>query len=300
MTNLTTIQLSAGVPVSGTGNVSTLDNLMSFGISNVVLANSSATIGNVVIQSSANLVLASSTNMIGNVIVQSSANIGLDSGTNMIGNVIVQSSANVGLASGTNMIGNVIVQSSANVGIATGTNIIGSVYTQDTLRTTYRYAIANVTPTATPTDFLMIKGSATTTLHVKVIKIWGFSTAANSIYVQLVRRAAAYTTQGSAVFNTITAGKHDVNDASATANVSYISGGNFTANAAAVGGPLETAILNTGPNAQVPVVWNYTLNQDKALAVRGQSDFLFINFSGNTVPAGGALTITLEIEEDTL
>ena len=380
MPNLTSIELSAGVPVSGSGHVSTLDNLMSFGISNVALANSTSTIGNVVIQSSANLVLASSTNMIGNVIVQSSANVGLAPGTNMIGNVIVQSSANVGLAAGTNlignvgiqssaniglaagtnmignvivqssanvglaagtnmignvmiqssaniglatgtnmignvmvqssanvglaagtnMIGNVMIQSSANIGLAAGTNLIGSVYIQDTLRTTYRYSIAGITPLATPTDFLMIKGSGTATIHVKVIKLWGFSTAANCIYVQLVRRSAAYTTIGSGAFNTITAGKHDTNDSLATANVSYISGGNFTSVGAQVGGPLETAIIAMGPNAQLPVIWNYTLQQDRPLTLRGTGDLLYINFFGNTVPSGGLFTVSIETEEDAL
>src|SRR5208283_1012599 len=97
---------------------------------------------------------------------------------------------------------------------------------------------------------------------------------------------------------TITAGKHDTNDAAATANVSYVGTANFTTVGTAVGGPLETAILATSPNAQVPVVWNYAQNQDKALIVRGAGDFLFINFNANTVPAGGTLTIAVEMEED--
>jgi hypothetical protein len=198
------------------------------------------------------------------------------------------------------MIGNVIVQSSANVVLANGTNVIGSVYVQDTLRKTYRYSIANVTPVATPTDFLMIGGSSTTTVHIKVIKIQCFSTAANSIYVQLIRRTAAYTTQGGAVFNAITAGKHDPSDASATANVTYISNANFTTVGAAAGGPLECSIVPTGPNALGPLVWNYAYNQDKALTLRGASDFLFINFGANAVPAGGSMTIVVETEEDLL
>ena len=54
--------------------------------------------------------------------------------------------------------------------------------------------------------------------------------------------------------------------------------------------------LVTGQPA--PLVWEFATRQDKAVLLRGVSDFLYINLGGAAVPAGGTIDYEIEIEED--
>jgi hypothetical protein len=54
--------------------------------------------------------------------------------------------------------------------------------------------------------------------------------------------------------------------------------------------------LSTGQ--PFPLVWDFSTRQDKALILRGTTDFIAINGNGATVPAGGAIDYEIEIEED--
>lgn len=166
-------------------------------------------------------------------------------------------------------------------------------------KSTFRYA-GNFTPVATPTDALMIQGSATKTLRVKRIALGGLATTAGSMPTTLIRRSTQFTTQGTAVFNAIaTPGRHDTNDVAATGVVATIGTANLTAVGATAGnegqGRIWLPLVTAQPS---PLVWEFATRQDKALILRGTSDFLFINFNGAALPAGGTVDYEIEIEED--
>jgi hypothetical protein len=165
----------------------------------------------------------------------------------------------------------------------------------DGAKATYRYA-GTFTPAATPTDMIVITGSASKTGRVKRIALGGIATTAGSMPVTLIRRSVINTGGTSAAVTS--GGKHDVNDATATVIPAI-----YSANASGLGtsaGNLGQGRLwlplSTGQ--PFPLVWDFSTRQDKALILRGTTDFIAINGNGATVPAGGAIDYEIEIEED--
>lgn len=171
------------------------------------------------------------------------------------------------------------------------------VRTSEHRKNTFRYA-GNFSPVATPTDVLLIQGSATKTLRIKRIALGGIATANGNMPVSLVRRSAAPT---GGTLAAIAGGAHDaVNDGAATGVVSK-----FTANATSVGTAVATigqgrvffiTTATGGPPA--PLVWEFATRQDKAFILRGSSDYLAINLGGGALTAGAVLDFEIELEED--
>lgn len=173
--------------------------------------------------------------------------------------------------------------------------------TSEHRKASFRYA-GNFTPIATPTDALMIKGSATTTVRIKRIALSGAAgTAAGTIPATLIRRSTQFTTQGTAVFNAVTAGKMDnVNDAAAAAVVATVGTANITS--------LGTTVANLGQGRvwfpiaasapPLPLIWEFATRQDKPIILRGVLDFLFINFGAGTIPTSGTIDFEIHTEED--
>lgn len=164
---------------------------------------------------------------------------------------------------------------------------------------TFRYA-GTFTPVATPTDALMIQGSATRTLRIKRIALGGVATANGNMPAQLIRRSTQFTTQGTAVFNAVTPGRHDPNDVAATGVVATIGTANVTSVGTSAGqlGQGRLFLPTTATGTPSPLVWEFATRQDKPLILRGVADFLFINLVGAAVPAGGVIDFEIEIEED--
>ena len=165
--------------------------------------------------------------------------------------------------------------------------------------TTYRYAGLAFAAVATPTDFIVIQGSATKTVFVKRIKLIGAATAAGNMPVQAVRRSDNGT-PGSAVLTAVTAAKADTTDAAATAVVSTVGTANYTTPGTSAGvvatGRLQMTALGTGV-AVVPTVWEFATRQDKGIALRGTGQYLNLNLNGAAIPAGGVIDYEIEIEE---
>jgi len=164
---------------------------------------------------------------------------------------------------------------------------------------TFRYA-GTFTPVATPTDVLMIKGSATKTLRVKSIILGGVATGNGNMIATLLRRSTQFTTQGTAVFNAVTAGAHDTTDGAATGVVATIGTANITSLGTLVGnlGQRRLFMPTTATGTPNPLSWDFATHQDKALILRGVADFVFVNLNGGAVPAGGVIDYEIEIEED--
>ena len=167
-------------------------------------------------------------------------------------------------------------------------------------KATYRYSGLAFSPVATPTDFIVIQGSATKTIRVKHIALNGIATTAGVMPIQIVKRTSA-PTLGSAVLTAVTAGKHDSTDAAATAVVSTVGTANITTLGTAAGvigvGRLS---LTTAASALAngDIEWEFALRSDKPVILRGATEYLVINANAGAVPAGGAIDYEIETEED--
>lgn len=162
----------------------------------------------------------------------------------------------------------------------------------------YRYAVLAFAPVATPTDVLVIQGSATKNLAIKRIVLQGVATAAGNMPVQIIRRSAADTT--TCVLTAVTVGQQDKNDPAPSAVVSTVGTancGSLGTSAGVIGvGRLQMSAAGTGLAIQ-PLVWEYATRLDKSLVVRGITDFIVINLNGAAIPAGGVIDIEVEMEE---
>lgn len=167
---------------------------------------------------------------------------------------------------------------------------------------TYRYAVSAFAAVATPTDVVVITGSATAgrRVIVKRIKIEGAATAAGNMPVTIIRRSSVGTL-GSAVLTAITPAKMDSNQTAATGVVSTVGTANYTTLGTAAGlvdtGRVQMTALGTGV-AVVPYQCNFADRLDKPVVLRGVAELLCINFGGAAIPSGGVLDITIETEED--
>ena len=167
-------------------------------------------------------------------------------------------------------------------------------------RPTYSYGVLAFAAVATPTDVVVIQGSASKRVAVKRIMIWGAATAAGTMPVQVIRRSTAGTL-GSAVLTAVTPAKHDTNQASASGVVSTVGTANYTSLGTSAGivatGRLQMTALGTGV-AAVPFILDFGDRLTKPVYLRGASEFCNINFNGAAIPSGGVMDLTIEIEED--
>jgi hypothetical protein len=161
---------------------------------------------------------------------------------------------------------------------------------------TFRYTAVDITPVATATDVLVLKGSATKVIRVTKITIMGSATASAIYDVYLVKRTAA-NTGGTSTAPTATAA--DTNDGTASATLAL-----YTANPSALGTGtnMEAAKTYLGTAAitspQINFIWGN--RNDKAPVLRGTSEALAINFAGAAVPTGASLYLSVEWTEDTI
>jgi adenine deaminase len=158
---------------------------------------------------------------------------------------------------------------------------------------TYGVAAVGITPAATPTDIVIISGSATKTVRVKQVIVSGVATTAGSMDVSLIKRTAA-NTGGTSTAPSIA--KFDAGDAAASAVVTQ-----YSANASALGAgvAIATKKLNLGLAGDAGVVvFDFANRNDKPVILRGVAQGLAINFNGGAVPAGGSITYSVEFEED--
>jgi hypothetical protein len=176
---------------------------------------------------------------------------------------------------------------------APGTTGIPSTNSEGTKRT-YSVGTGGFTPAATATDFFTIVGSATTTVRVTRISIWGFATSAITEEILLIIRTTADLT-GTASQPTIA--QHDQNDAAATAVANLYSVNPGTLGSS--GGVLRQSKLNCGATgAAGQIVWDFGLRNAKAIVLRGVAQCLALNYNGAAVPSGMKLSIEVEFTEE--
>ena len=175
--------------------------------------------------------------------------------------------------------------------------------TQQVSNPTFRYAASAFSMVATPTDVIVIQGSATKTINITKIRLAG-AIGAGTMPFTIVRRSTAGTLSP-AVLTAVAAAFVDTNQATATATVSTVGTGNYgtlgTQNP--TGGVIDSgrlvflAAAAAGGDSEA-VKLTYGVSNDQPLKLRGTSDFICINFGGAAIPASGVLDFSIETFED--
>ena len=177
--------------------------------------------------------------------------------------------------------------------------LVQKVVEDDALRIkgTYSAGALGVTPAATPSTVIEIKGSATKTVRVKKIVFQGVATTAKQWPITVFRAAAAIA-DGTRVTPAIN--KYDTGDAAATAVITH-----FTANPTpAAANPASSAIavrdvtLTAPATAAQPWELDFCRNGEKGLVLRGTADCIEIGMGGGALTAGEKFSYMVMWEED--
>lgn len=190
-------------------------------------------------------------------------------------------------------------QAGTGVAVVQGANPATLVSCEGT-QATYEYGVAALAPVATPTAFVVIQGSATKTIRIKKIRVAGVATAQGNMQIQLARWSTAGTV-GSAVLTAVAAVKHDILDPAATAVVSTVGTANYTTQGTGSAVPflcdrIFMGVVATG--VVTPNEFTFATRNDKAIILRGATDFIVISGNGSAIPAGGVVDISIETSED--
>ncbi len=167
--------------------------------------------------------------------------------------------------------------------------------TEEHLKPTFRYCAVTQTFYSTGAAVLLeIIGSATQTIRIKKILLWG--QCATKFFAELTLGRATAASAGTPA--ALTAGKMDKNDQAATATVNV-----YTAAATSGTGfaAFDARIMGIAPPAASmiaqPVIWDFCINNDKPLILRGTGDVIQI-FNNTTGLGAGTFGCMVETEED--
>lgn len=166
------------------------------------------------------------------------------------------------------------------------------------VKPTYVYAVSATAPYATPTDWIVIRGSATKTIKVARIEISGAATAATNVVFTIKKHTIANTGGTS---TTPTPMQQDSNDAAASATVLLYSAAPTIDASATI---WKTVRLNlalapaAASGATDRYVYNYGSDPYEPLTLRGVAQEMAINFGGAAVPSGGVYDVAIVFTEE--
>ena len=164
--------------------------------------------------------------------------------------------------------------------------------TEEHLKPTYRSAGVGLTLYSTAAAVLLeIVGSSTMTVRVKKIVIWG--QAATKFFTEL-EMLRCTTVSGSGTANTASIGVHDTNDPAATAVINYYTAAaTYGTTHTIMGARVLSVQAPAATNIAIPVIWDFCINNDKPLILRGTGDVIEIY---NTITGLGTGTFGFEVE----
>jgi hypothetical protein len=164
-------------------------------------------------------------------------------------------------------------------------------------KATYTYSIVATAPYATPTDWIVLRGSATKLVKVVRFSFSGVATAATSIVFTLQKHTTANTsgtaTQPAPML-------HDSSDAAASAVIELYS----VAPTITAGLPFRTIRYDLAvvPAASAVVtdrfVEYYGLHLEEPLTLRGVAQEMAVNFAGAAIPSGGLYDLSITWTEE--
>jgi hypothetical protein len=167
--------------------------------------------------------------------------------------------------------------------------------TEEHLKPTFRAAAVAQTLYSTAAAVLLeIVGSATMTVRIKKILLW--AQCATKFYAELTLGRATAASAGTAA--ALTAGKMDKSDAAATGVVNIYTGAAASGTGFAA---FDARILGIAPPSASmiaqPAIWDFCLNNDKPLILRGTGDVIEI-YNNTTGLGAGTFGAMVEWEED--
>ncbi len=172
-----------------------------------------------------------------------------------------------------------------------GPGSLSGVILMDAQKNTYGVVGVAITPAATPTDVVILKGSASVIVKVKKVTVSGIASSAGSMDVSIVRRTTADT--GGTFTNPTIHAYDSLNDAT-TASVQQ-----YSANPTlGTGYAIKNQTLNFGvAGAAGTVIFDFMRQNDQPLILRGTAQSMAINLNGQTVPTTGKISYDVEWEE---
>lgn len=158
----------------------------------------------------------------------------------------------------------------------------------------FSYSAIGLTPAATPTDIVVLKGAVGKIIKVRRIFISGIATTQGQMTVSVVKRTAANT---GGTKTSPTPGKNDSNDQLAAAGILDV----YTANPSGLGAGTtiksRRLSFNLAANQPDRLEWVLGRGGEKPIYLNGASEFLAINLGGGALPAGGVLDVEIEWTE---
>jgi hypothetical protein len=171
---------------------------------------------------------------------------------------------------------------------------------EDGWKPTYTYTISATAPYATPTDWVVIRGSATKTVKVVHIEYSGVATAATAGNIILVKKHTIANTAGTST--NPAAIKHDSNDGNATALVLLYSVAPTIDGTAVIWKTVRLTYglvaAAAGTWAQDRYVWDQGSSPFEAMTLRGVAQELAFNFNSVAIPAGGVYDLSVTWTEE--
>ncbi len=165
-------------------------------------------------------------------------------------------------------------------------------------KATYTYLITATAPYATPTDWVVLRGSSSKLVKVVRTSFVGFATAATNILYTYKTHSIADTGGTSTSPAAI---QRDSSDAAPTATI-FLYSAAPTINASAIIVEniwTQLAVTMTTASAlPLPVVHEYGLGPYEPWVLRGVAQEFAINFNSVAVPAGGLYTYEITWSEE--
>lgn len=158
---------------------------------------------------------------------------------------------------------------------------------------TYRAINIDVVPAATPTDVIVLVGSATKTIMITNFEITPTATANGSLDFYVYKRTTA-DTGGTSTATTIT--RNDSSNPAPTAVAKL-----YSANPSALGtgslvGATRVTLASKSPNGVAIQTWaeSFGTGNQQPIVLRGVNESLCINMAGQTMLTGIEIYFTLE------
>lgn len=188
----------------------------------------------------------------------------------------------------TDVNGRAIVAQGTSPWVVSGTSTVTASKNQ-----TYS-ATSIFTVAASPTDVFTITGSGTKTVKILYLKYIATKTANGFADVYLIRRSSANTGGTS---TTLTAGRHDTNNAAATAVVR-----SYTANPSALGTTVANLFSHRYFYSGLSVVgeslvYNFDNGSMQPITLLGTSEVLAVNLNSTTI-SGNSISISVTWSEE--
>lgn len=179
---------------------------------------------------------------------------------------------------------------------ALGTLAAGNVSTEGT-RATYSVSITNVAAAGSATDVFTITGVSNKTVHINRIFVSGIATAASAAMVTVVKRSTA-NSGGTSVSPFAIVPLDSASGAAGASVVAYTANPTLGTLVGTVDCVRATFTTTAGAIPNVPTVFNYGTTNNQSLILRGTSQQVSVNLSGQSI-TGLTLDLKIEWTEDT-